>query len=133
MKAEKNEELEKLMREVSGNAELKVTFEKLKDASVPVILNVSEQSRRMEEMMKLYSMAGGKDTAVPMFPLDTTMVLNASSPLISHLAELTASDAEKAKTVAKQLYYLSLISQRQLSAEEMKAFLSGSFDLLEKM
>lgn len=131
--AEKNEELEKLMREVSGNAELKVTFEKLKDASVPVILNVSEQSRRMEEMMKLYSMAGGKDTAVPMFPLDTTMVLNASSPLISHLAELTASDAEKAKTVAKQLYYLSLISQRQLSAEEMKAFLSGSFDLLEKM
>ncbi|MGN1047991.1 MAG: molecular chaperone HtpG [Eubacteriales bacterium] len=131
--AEKNEELEKLMREVSGNAELKVTFEKLKDASVPVILNVSEQSRRMEEMMKLYSMAGGKDTAVPMFPLETTMVLNTSSPLISHLAELIASDAEKAKTVAKQLYYLSIISQRQLSAEEMKTFLSGSFDLLEKM
>ena len=43
------------------------------------------------------------------------------------------SDAEKAKTVVKQLYYLSLISQRQHSAEEMKAFLSGSFDLLEKM
>lgn len=77
-------------------------------------------------------MSGGT-MAAPMFPLDMTMVLNTSSPLISHLTELCANDTEKARSVAKQLYFLSLISERTLSADEMKTFLSDSFSMLEKI
>ncbi len=129
--SEKNEKLEVIFKEVSGNAELRVNFEKLKDASVPALLNVSEQSRRMEEMMKLYSMSGA--SAEPIFPLEMTMVLNTSSPLISHLISLAESDESKAKKVAKQIFFLSLISQRALNADEMKEFLADSYDILENI
>ena len=129
--SEKNEKLEAIFKQVSGNAELRVNFEKLKDASVPALLNVSEQSRRMEEMMKLYSMSGA--AAEPIFPLEMTMVLNTSSPLISHLISLTESNEIKAKKVAKQIFFLSLISQRALNAAEMKEFLDDSYDILENI
>ena len=129
--AEKSEKLEEIFKEVSGNAELKVSFEKLKDESIPAILNVSEQSRRMEEMMKLYSMSG--NGTAPTFPVEMTMVINTSSSLITHLTELAEAEDEKAKAIAKQIFYLSLISQRNLTAEEMKEFLSDSFGMLEKL
>ena len=129
--AEKSEKLEEIFKEVSGNAELKVSFEKLKDESIPAILNVSEQSRRMEEMMKLYSMSG--NGTAPTFPVEMTMVINTSSSLITHLTELAKAEDEKAKAIAKQIFYLSLISQRNLTAEEMKEFLSDSFGMLEKL
>ncbi|MBQ8207318.1 MAG: molecular chaperone HtpG [Clostridia bacterium] len=129
--SEKNEKLEEIFKEVSGNAELKVSFEKLKDETVPAILNVSEQSRRMEEMMKLYSMSGGG--SAPVFPLEMTMVINASSSLIIQLTKMAESDEAKAKKIAKQIFYLSLISQRNLTADEMKDFLSDSFDILENL
>lgn len=129
--AEKSEKLEELFKEVSGNTELKVSFEKLKDESIPAILNVSEQSRRMEEMMRLYSMSG--NGTAPTFPVEMTMVINTSSSLITHLTELAEAEDEKAKAIAKQIFYLSLISQRNLTAEEMKEFLSDSFGMLEKL
>ncbi len=125
---EKNEKLEKLFKEVSGVPELKVSIEKLKDSSVHAMLSVTEQSRRMEEMMKLYSMTGSD--AAPLFPLDMTLILNSASPLVSKLSSLAECDDEKAKKVAKQMFYLSLISQRQLTASEMKEFISESYDML---
>ena len=129
--AEKNEKLEAIFKEASKNAELKVAFENLKDASIPAILNISEESRRMEEMMKLYAMSGAGTAG--MFPLDMTIVLNASSPLISHLSALAESDEEKSKKIAKHIFYLALISQRPLSADEMKDFLSDSYDILQNL
>ncbi len=133
-----NQALADLFRTVSGNEKLEVKFEVLKDASLPSMLTVSEQSRRMEEMMKMYAMqTGGKDQA-PQFPLEYTLLLNTSSPLISKLADLTAEGAgedaaAKAKLIAGQIWQLSVLAQRKFTAEELKTFLAGSFDILAKL
>ena len=124
-----NEKLTAIFKEVSEKDDLEVVYESLKDENIPAILNVSEQSRRMEEMMKLYSMSNGGST--PSFPLEMKMIVNTSSSLINHLSSLCESDEEKAKKVAKQIFYLCLMSQRNLTAEEMKKFLDDSFGILK--
>ncbi len=126
---EANEKLAELFREISGNKELKVTFELLKNRKIPAVLNISEQSRRMEDMMKMYKMAGNDMGGA--FPVEMSFVINASSPLISKLDELVSKDEDKAKKVAKQIYTLALLAQRQLNADELQEFLSDSFSMLE--
>ena len=112
--------LDELFKKVSGNEKLTVVFENLKDESVPALLNVSEQSRRFDDMMKMYSMGeSGASMA------EETLILNSNSSLIKKLA------AKPDENIAKQLYTLTLLSQRRLSAEELKSFLSASFGLLE--
>ncbi len=118
-----SKELEDLFKKVSGNEKLKVVFESLKDSSVPAILNVSEQSRRFEEMMKIYSMGNSAETPSM---TEATLILNSESSLIKKLIE---NPEEK---VAKQLYTLTLLSQRKLTADELRSFLSESFGILEK-
>ncbi len=105
-----------------------IRFDALKDPSVPTMLNVSEQSRRMEEMMRMYGM---NDTSA--FPVESTLILNTASPLLQKLEGLTESDPEKAKALASYLYQLSLLSQKKLSAEQMQAFMKDSFELLMKL
>jgi len=130
--AETNEKLAEIFKEVSKNAELKVTFELLKNEKVPAILNISEQSRRMEDMMRMYRMrSGGKDDMS--FPTEVTLVVNANSPLITRLGAAAESDADKAKKIARQIYTLALLSQRQLTADELQDFLMSSFDILENI
>ncbi len=128
-KAEENTRLADLFREVSGNKDLKVSFELLKNEKIPAILNISEQSRRMEDMMKMYRMAGN-DGPEMKFPTDATLVVNAQSELIKRLEGELDSDADKAKKVAKQIYTLALLAQRQLTADELRDFLGDSFDML---
>ena len=128
-KAEENEKLAELFKEVSGNKDLKVSFELLKNDKIPAVLNISEQSRRMEDMMKMYRMAGN-DGPDMKFPTDATLVVNAQSELIKRLAGELESDADKAKKVAKQIYTLALLAQRQLTADELRDFLGESFDML---
>ena len=128
-KAEENEKLAELFKEVSANKDLKVSFELLKNDKIPAVLNISEQSRRMEDMMKMYRMAGN-DGPDMKFPTDATLVVNAQSELIKRLAGELESDADKAKKVAKQIYTLALLAQRQLTADELRDFLGESFDML---
>ena len=129
--AEKNEGLEKLFKKASGNEELKVSFENLLDTSVPALITVSEQSRRMEEMMRMYAMTG--DAPDMAFPTDMSIVLNVANPLTKKITETLTSDEDKALRLARQVFYLALMSQRQLTAKEMKAFLEGSFEILENI
>ena len=131
-KAEENEKLADLFKKVSGNKELKVKFELLKNAKVPAILNISEESRRMDDMMKMYRMSGN-DMGGMSFPTDATLVVNASSPLITRLSGEVESDEAKAERIAKQIYTLALLSQRQLTADELQNFLTDSFDMLEQL
>lgn len=128
---QKNEELEKLFKAASGNEELKVEFENLLDESVPALINVSEQSRRMEEMMKMYAMTG--DAPDMSFPVEMSIVLNMANPLTKKIADTAATDQEKAQKLARQVFYLALMSQRPLTAVEMKAFLEDSFKILENI
>ncbi len=104
-------------------------FEKFKDGTVPAILNVSEQSRRMEEMMKLYRMAGEEGSM--MFPTEATLIINTENALIKKIE--TDEDEEKKKTIAKHIYDLCLISQRALTSDELAKFLSDSYEILSKI
>ncbi len=130
--AENNEKLAELFKKISGNAELKVTFELLKNEKIPALLNISEETRRMEDMMRMYRMSGN-DMGDMKFPTETTLIINGASRLISRLSDMVEADGDKAERLAKQIYTLSLLSQRQLDAEELKEFLSDSFDMLENL
>lgn len=126
--AVENEALVTLFKDAVGDEKLEVAFEVLKDESVPALLTLSEESRRMEDMMKMYAsmgmdMGGG-------LPVAYNLVLNSSSPLITKLASMTDEDPEKAKLIASEIYRLALISQRHMTADELKAFLSDSFKIL---
>ena len=105
----------------------KVEFDRLKDTSTPALLNISEESRRMNDMMKLYKYGGD-------LPMEQTLVLNTASPLVEKLtALLDSGDSDRANVIAKQIYMLSSLSQRQLTAEELVAFLNDSYDILGKL
>lgn len=129
---EENETLRTLFRKVSGNEKLNVKFEALKDAAIPAVLNVSEESRRMEDMMKMYRMSGGADFGEN-FPLDMTLVLNTASPLISKLGAMDGNNAECAENYASYIYRLSLLSLRKFTAEEMEQFLKDSYKMLDEL
>ena len=118
-------ELTELFRRVSGDEKLKVAFSALRDESVPLILTVSEESRRMEEMMKMYAMAG---MGMGAFPTESTLTVNTTSPLIAKLSDM---DAEKREQTASYLYQLTLLSQRKLTAEELQKFLRDSYAIVD--
>ena len=123
-----NEELKALFAKVSSNDKLTVKFDALKDTSIPALLNVSEESRRMDEMMKHYGMT---DTSA--FAPETTLVLNTASPLIAKLASTVASDTSKAEAIASYIYKISLMSQKRFTADEMQSFIKDSFDILMQL
>ncbi len=120
-----NADLESLFRAVSGNDKLKVSFQPLSDESVPALLNLSEESRRYEDMMRYYSR--GESMAMPAMA-EATLVLNSASALIRRLAEIADEGARR--NAAAQIWSLSLLAQRQLTAEELKAFLQQSYQTL---
>lgn len=131
-KPEEDEKLRDLFRKVSGNEKLTVKFESLKDAGIPAVLNVSEESRRMEDMMKMYRMSEGAGEDA-MFPLDTTLVLNTASPLLGKIGGMLENDAERAESFASYIYRLALLSLRKFTAAEMEKFLKDSYDMLGKL
>lgn len=110
-------------------AETKIVFEKFKDSGVPAVLNISEQSRRFEDMMKLYAASG--ENGSMSFPTEATLILNTENDLIKKLAE--GGDAEKNTTIAKHMYALCLMSQRTLTAEELSSFLDESYNILKQL
>ena len=127
--SEHDESLIALFKTVSKLDNLEVKYEQLKDERIPAILTVSEDSRRMSEMMQMYVGMGmnvGKD-----FPVEQTLVLNTNSAIIKKICEIQVTDEEKALLIANEVYKLALISQRTLTAEEMSEFLSVSLKILE--
>ena len=124
--SEEDERLAELFKKASGESEkLTVTLEGVEDKDVPALLTVSEESMRMSEMMKMYA------PDAPEMPIDTTLVLNSNNAIISALRNGDYGDC--AELVAKQVYLLATLSQRKLSATEMKSLLCGSYELLERL
>ena len=124
--------LAELFRRVSANDTLEIKFATLKDGSLPAMLTVSEESRRMEEMMRMYALQSGMDAPAP-YPTTYTLTVNLSSPLTARLSALCDTDPALAEVMAAQVWRLSLLSQRKLTAEELKTFLAESFDLLGRL
>ncbi len=121
-----NPALAELFKKIAGES-TKVTFDRLKDAGTPALLNISEDSRRMEDMMKLYNMGGS-------MPTEQTLIVNTASPLTEKLTSLLdEGQNELAETIARQIYMLSSLSQRQLSADELVSFLNDSYGILGKL
>ena len=126
----KDEQLEKLFREVSGKENLKVTVSALKDKTVPAVLNISEEARRFNDMLKMYGMYNGKDVSGNQAPEEYTLSLNSESAIVGKLKTLPEDEA---RTVAKQIFSLALLSQRRFTAEELSEFVKDSYSLLEKI
>ena len=124
--ADTREDLVTLFKKVSGKDDLKVEFANLKDASVPALITLSEESRRMDEMLKLYAM-NGMNMGMDSYPQQITLTLNLSSSLI---AKLESMEGEKQEVAAAYLYGLAQLSQKKLSAEELQKFLADSYTIL---
>ncbi len=109
--------LVEIFRKELGNEKLDVKVEKLKDENVASMAVLSEENRRMQEMMKMYGM-GGMDAS--MFGSQVTLVLNANHPLVQFL--VTNKDSENVSIICKQLYDLAMLAHKPLNPEEMTAF-----------
>ncbi len=119
------ETLTDTFRKALGNDKLDVKVEKLKNESVASMVTLSEESRRMQEMMKMYGMPG---MDASMFGSDVTLILNANHPLVQYV--LNNKEGEHTELFCKQLYDLALLGNKPLSPEEMTAFINRSNEIM---
>ena len=119
------ERLVEIFRKELGNDKLEVKVEKLKDDKVASMAVLSEENRRMQEMMKMYGMSGMDPS---MFGSQATLVLNANHPLVQFLVEHKRS--KNVPVICKQLYDLAMLAHKPLSPEEMTAFVQRSNEIM---
>lgn len=117
--------LTEIFRKALNNEKLDVKVEKLKDENIASMAVLSEESRRMEEMMKMYGM-GGMDTG--MFGGQASLILNAEHPLVKYVVE--HKEGENVELICKQLYDLALLAHKPLNPEEMTAFVQRSNQIM---
>ena len=123
---EMTDTLTDVFRKALGNDKLTVKVEKLKNANVSSMMTLSEENRRMQEMMKMYGMAGMDPS---MFGNDVTLVLNANNKLVQYVAE--HKDDEHVPMICEQLYDLAMIAHKTLNPDEMTKFIARSNEILE--
>ena len=122
------ESLSEIFKKALGNDKLEVKVEKLKNESVASMITVSEKSRRMADMMKMYSMYGG---GADMFPVSETLVLNANNQLVKFV--LNHKDGENTGKICQQLYDLAKLAHGSLSPERMTKFIARSGEIMMDM
>lgn len=124
---ETTDTLTEVFKNALGKDNLDVKVEKLKDENISSMITLSEDTRRMQDMMKMYSMHGmGMDPS--MFGGSETLVLNANNALVQYIFE--HKDSEHVPTFCKQLYDLAMIANQPLSADEMAAFIARSNEIM---
>ena len=123
---EQTDVLSEMFKKALDKEKLEVKVEKLKNEKVSSMITVSEESRRMQDMMKMYAMNG-------MGPMGDfggeTLILNANNSLVQYL--VANKDSEHAELFCKQLYDLAMISNKPLAPEEMTAFIQRSNDIMQ--
>ena len=119
------EALTDIFRKALEKENLDVKVERLKNESVASMMTLSEESRRMQEMMKMYGMPGMDPS---MFGADATLVLNANHPLVQYV--LSNKDGQHTALFCKQLYDLALLGNKPLNPEEMTAFINRSNEIM---
>ncbi len=123
---EQAEAVAKLMKKVLKKDEIKVKVEKLKNKKISSMITLSEETRRMQDMMKMYSMPG---TDAGMFGKEgETLILNANHPLVQYVLE--HQDGENVKMICEQLYDLALLQQAPLEPEAMTEFVARSNEIM---
>ena len=120
--AKKSEEVSKLFKKAIKKDNITVKVEKLKNKDISSMITVSEEARRMQDMMKMYAMPGMDMGA--MGKEGETLILNANNKLVEYILE--HQDGENVDLICEQLYDLALIQQAPLQPEAMTKFIARS-------
>ena len=123
-----SEKLEKSFQKNLAKDKLKIKLERLLSNTPAALLSISEESRRMQEMMKMYAISG-----MPMgeLPLEESLVLNEKHPLVDYLLKHESLlETEEGKLLEEQIYDLARIQNSSLNGEEMKQFVDRPEKLL---
>lgn len=123
---EDTETLKEMFRKATGKDQLEVKVEKLKNDKVSSMITLSEEARRMQDMMKMYSANGMGGMELP--DVGQTLVLNANNDLVQYL--LANKDGEHSDMFCKQLYDLAMISHQPLQADKMTEFINRSNEIM---
>ncbi len=125
-----NESLAEMFKSALNLSQVKVALKALKSQEIASMMTLSESSRRMQDMMKMYSMngMGGMD-----LPSDETLVLNKNHKLVKYTLEHLNDDDEAKDLIVKQLYDLAVLSHKPLSEQQMNDFIKRSNEIMLKM
>jgi len=123
---EKAGKLQERLRKLTGKEKLEVSLQNLKNADVSSMLTVSEESKRMEDMMIQMGMMGMDNTEFEQMRTPGTLVLNNNNELVQYVLSHTEDDAENADMVLEQLYDLAKLGNEPLTPEEMSKFIARS-------
>ena len=121
------ETLSEIFKKALGKENLEVKVEKLKNANISSMVTLPEETRRMQDMMKMYS-AGGAGMDSDMFGGGETLVLNSSNKLVQYI--LDNKEGEHTDLFCKQLYDLAIIANKPLKAAEMTEFIARSNEIM---
>ena len=124
------EDLKPVFEKALKKKDLKVKVEKLKNKKIASMITLSEESRRMQDMMKMYAMPG-MDPSMFGGSDGETLILNANHPLVDYIS--AHKDSEESGMFAEQLYDLAKLQQAPLAADEMTRFIQRSNDILVKL
>lgn len=131
-----NEDTIKKLTEIFNFAKeskkLEIKVENLKSADTPAIILLSENSRRMQDMTKIF---GSMNMTPDMFPVEQTLVLNAKNNLIKRLVSLSEDESNKEdiEMLSRHICDLALIANKQLEPGEMSEFIDRSSKLMVKI
>ena len=123
LKAE-TDALTEVFKKALNNDKLTIKVEKLKNENISSIITLSEEGRRMQDMMKMYAMNGMGGMDMNMFAADQTLTLNANNALVKYIFE--NKDSEYVPMFCEQLYDLAVIANQQLSVDAMTKFVERS-------
>ena len=123
LKAE-TDALTEVFKKALNNDKLTVKVEKLKNENISSIITLSEEGRRMQDMMKMYAMNGMGGMDMNMFAADQTLTLNANNELVKYIFE--HKDSENVPMFCEQLYDLAVLSNHPLAVDEMTKFVERS-------
>jgi molecular chaperone HtpG len=123
---EQAESISKIMKKALKNDKITIKIEKLKNKKVSSMITLSEENRRMQDMMKMYSMPGMDMGAFG--NEGETLILNANHPLVQYVIE--HQDGENVEMICEQLYDLAKIQHAPLSADAMTKFIARSNEIM---
>jgi molecular chaperone HtpG len=121
---ESNEDLINIFKENLENKDIQIKSEKFKNSNIPAIINLPEFSRRFKEMSSMYMMDENN------FDKDLTLVINSNCEIIN---KIKAFDSEKQKFAVNQIYYIAMLSYKQLNSADMSKFIENNMTLLNQL
>ena len=120
--------LTEVFKDALNNDKLTIKVESLKNAEIASLITLSEEGRRMQDMMKMYAMHGMSSMDMNMFAADLTLTLNANNALVQYM--VNHKDSEHIPMFAEQLYDLAMLSNQPLSVDAMSKFVKRSNEIM---